>query len=99
MVVIYANNETGVENVINTEKLKLYPNPGNGSFSVEFDFALKSNALAKIIDLKGRTVYETNINNLNASKLDFNVSNLKSGNYYFVLTNGQERFVKTLIIY
>ena len=78
--------------------IKLFPNPGDGRFNLQLDDRFVGEILVKIINLEGKCVYEEHIRKLNVKNIVFDLQNLRSGNYFFVLNANQNRFVKTLII-
>jgi len=57
--------------------VSMYPNPNKGLFSIE---SVQSMESIKIIDIKGRLVYE--VTDLNETKMEIDISNEKSGIYY-----------------
>jgi hypothetical protein len=97
-ITIEADIAQAIDEADYSGSIKLYPNPGNGLFSIEFGQQLGGNFLLKVISTEGKCVFEKYINQTTNNKLDFDLQKLNPGNYFLVLNNEQRRFVKTLII-
>jgi hypothetical protein len=69
-----------------TNTIKVYPNPNNGTLSIERE--TEEDAKIRISDLTGKTVYETNINGAGLNNID--LSMLQDGIYMLMV--GAERF-------
>lgn len=73
---------------------KLFPNPSAGIFSVSSDLPI-GNAVLKISDPLGRTVYESTINKESRS---IDLSECASGIYFVVITCENKKWVKKILI-
>lgn len=84
----------------NLEKsnILLYPNPTKGIFKIETNNFLASGSenMFTIYDTIGKKVFEK-LNSSN-SILEYNISNLQNGVYYWVLTSGQNTTKGKLIL-
>ncbi len=80
-------------------QLKLFPNPTNGKLYLMMENAPQENAVIEIFDMKGRRVWNKNIQlESGAQKLELDVNSLAQG-YYILRLNGvqltyTERFIK-----
>ena len=75
-----------VSEVISNERFSIYPNPSNGSFTIEFTNEVNRNL--RVYDIHGRVVHqEVLINNSN----QINLSSLRKGIYIIDLDEGKER--------
>lgn len=88
----------GIHENENDSNFKLYPNPSNGEFKIEFKNKDKSDALLEIVDITGSLVYTQNLqltNGMSNFKLD-----ISNGVYFVHITNTQnhETIVKKLVI-
>ena len=78
--------------------INLYPNPTNGVFEIDLFMNLLSEVNnITITSLKGEIVY-TGLLTKGESNRQFNVSNLKSGNYVLIITSGHTIYTKKFII-
>ncbi len=76
-----------IENQLKSESLiKIFPNPGNGIFSVKTD--LKT-ATFEITDVLGKQIYSAQIN---AGITEINISKQQKGIYYYKVKNGNRSF-------
>lgn len=76
--------------------VKLYPNPANGSFSVQFNSNEFSTAQLQIVDINGRIV--KTLNNVQSNN-PIDISNLRNGIYLINISNGQKfSEVKKLVV-
>jgi len=65
---------------------KLFPNPNNGSFTIAYDLKKNNEAVMVIVDVTGKEVYQSSIDNLENIK-QININNLQSGIYFVQLRN------------
>ena len=90
--VIYINNVTGVDQLINNKLLRsVYPNPSNGSFTIEINSEKQQLVQLELTNMIGQVVkrFPTEINSgLNLIQVQNN--KLKSGTYLLnVITDGK----------
>lgn len=81
-----------------SEYFKLYPNPNNGRFTVDFSTLVESGSfILSVVDLIGNTVYREEISSEEVSK-QFDLSHLNSGIYVLMIAAGQilltQKFIK-----
>jgi hypothetical protein len=86
---------TGIDDVSNVSGIEISPNPNSGSFTLSFQND-GSPARVKIINLTGKTVFETTSGNQN--QIFVNVHNLENGIYFIEVENGNSRKIEKLII-
>ncbi|MDD3875359.1 MAG: T9SS type A sorting domain-containing protein [Bacteroidales bacterium] len=75
--------------------LKVYPNPTDGSLTVEFNDDIELNFSLKVFDLFGKEVFDSELNQ-RITHLDF--KNLSNGMYYLVLANKQYKIIEKFVI-
>ena len=88
------NLPTGIEEIKNSSfNVNIYPNPSNGSFTIETDNKINVREI-RITDLLGRIVFQTYP--LNQSK--FNIDNLQGGTYIVTVFDKGNRMTTRKII-
>lgn len=85
---IYSNCQQG------NRKLTIYPNPFNNQISITN--LSETVELIKIMDIYGKIVLEKT--QINESKLELDLSNLKSGIYYLIMVSDKIEIEKTIKI-
>jgi hypothetical protein len=86
------------ENPIQGHRVKLYPNPGNGQFAVEYELSSEYNsATLSMFDMKGREVLQKRVGP-SMSYILVNTSNLKAGQYEVVLRTDDGSFISASYI-
>lgn len=82
----------GLANVDGTDALSVYPNPNNGSFTIELVNGSSKNI--QVTDVTGRVVSSTVTSD---DKAEINISNLASGVYYVkVQSNNKSEVIKVV---
>lgn len=79
-------------------RVKLFPNPSGGYFSLEGDFP-ESEAILEISDLAGRVVHRDAIKLHKAQSKTLDLSFLESGSYQLILFTDGEQFYSRFIIF
>ena len=80
------------------QPILLYPNPTKGIFQIKINAFLDANSdyMFALFDTVGKKVFEKQ--HISNSTLDFNISNLQNGVYYWVLTSNQNTNKGKLIL-
>lgn len=78
--------------------LSLFPNPADGVLSIMLTGVDSQNVIIEVLDMRGRQVMASMMNDLKAGRLDLNVASLESG-LYMIRATGEgiqltERWVK-----
>ncbi len=76
---ITISQATSINNIEKDDNIKLYPNPNNGEFSIEFDGKMKYTEF-EIINSIGAIIYRSNIQK-NETIINANIRNFGSGMY------------------
>ncbi len=86
-VYIGQSASVGINNsIINNQQISLYPNPNNGNFTIQLKNTADKNGTITIVDMLGRTVYETlyklsgNDNTISISEM-----HLQAGTYNIII--------------
>ena len=77
--------EGGSSNNSVNDVIKLYPNPNNGTMTVEY--SVSNNAVLEITDINGKSVCKYNLP-ASATSLDINNDKLENGVYFYHITDG-----------
>ncbi len=97
---------TRIDNIILSTKnatnkegsLSVYPNPSSGNFIINFEAKGIFPLNVKIIDLKGSTVFEKNVNHAEKSNIIVDANNLPNGVYLINMNSEKENWVQKLMI-
>jgi Secretion system C-terminal sorting domain len=85
---IILQNPTGINEIGNSETLRIYPNPTDKNAILEFDNSKNENCTLTIYDTHGRLVQT--ITNITTGKVEIERKQLPTGLYFLQLqTNGQ----------
>lgn len=99
-IVVKVLQYQSLEDDISKLGIKVYPNPNNGSFIIEFQNEVNEEVEVIVFDLNGKTIYQNNYNPSGNSKQEIVLGNGKKGIYYLRVSqsNGQTSNRK-LIVY
>jgi hypothetical protein len=78
--------------------VKVYPNPSNGSFTVEIPQTGNA-ATITVTDMVGRIIQTKTIEGTIAQQVNFNLSNIPSGNYILKINSGDLTFRDKIVIW
>ena len=77
-------------------QIKVYPNPTDGKFTFEIgDIYTGEVGEAKIINVLGETIYQTQVRNF---KSEIDLSNVQSGMYFLQVLYGKQIYNKQIVI-
>lgn len=76
----------------------LYPNPNNGTFTVQFDSQSSNDVKIVVFDLRGREVFSKSYNNSGLFNETLNLSQVQSGVYLVNIEDGPRKEVKKIIV-
>ena len=82
-----ANMMVPVEAMIPEGKDRTYPNPVQNRVIVETDLRLITEKDVRIIDLQGREMKPASVRKISATRMELDLSNLTSGQYYIRMSN------------
>jgi hypothetical protein len=79
--------------------LKIFPNPTNGNFAIEFTNTINENIIAYVKDITGRTVVMKEINSVNGvNTINITLPEVHTGMYYLELHTNQDILRSKLMI-
>jgi type IX secretion system substrate protein/NHL repeat-containing protein len=79
------------------QDVKLYPNPSNGSFTVEIPQTSTKTTIT-VTDMMSRVIEAKIVDGLNATKIDLTLKNTPAGNYIIQITAGDFTYRDKLVI-
>lgn len=87
----------GVNEIENSPlQLNLKPNPNNGKFSVNIDNTLQGTSKLSVVDVMGKLVYSTELENNQPKEIDLNA--VEQGVYFINISNNNKAKTHKLII-
>ncbi len=86
---MWQDDETSSVSIAGGVQAKIYPNPNNGDFTLAYDLKNNSQATVQIVDVTGKLVFTTDIDNIN-NILQINTSQLQSGIYFIQLVKAKQ---------
>jgi len=85
--------------VLNSEDLKLYPNPNSGTFRFIYNSDIKENLRIRVLNSNGLEVFKNNYRNIPLSpEQEIRLGKINPGFYIFELTTGKQVLRKTFLI-
>jgi hypothetical protein len=84
----------GIEDMQNANECIIYPNPGNGHFSLKSNYKIKA---VEIYNVSGRKI--KTLNSINEDRIEaINISEMPNGIYFIRLFDGGKYYTEKLII-
>lgn len=100
-LVTYSNSPLSTSNKglsTKNQKFKIFPNPNNGDFNIEFNTEL-SNVSIDVVDMLGSVVYQEEISSLNADQTkQIKLSELAKGIYTIRVNTDQQSYIQKIIV-
>ena len=83
----------------NDERLKIYPNPNNGFFNIDFEMKNAGKIRIRILNMVGEEVFEEmKVFSADEHHLEFNLSDYSTGLYMVEFTQDDKVAVKKIVI-
>lgn len=76
----------------------VYPNPNNGSFTVEFNSESQNNVNIMVHDIRGRVVYNNTFANSGLYSGNINLNNAEQGIYLVTVQDGSRKETKKIVV-
>ena len=80
------------------ENFALYPNPNNGSFTVQFNSTSNSKIDIAVHDIRGRKILDKEYSNTGMFSQNLQLDNAEAGIYLVSITDGAKKVVKRIVI-
>ena len=89
---------TGLENELQLGDLRAFPNPSNGLYRLQFELPARGDLNVDVHDAKGERVYQERIIGFKGRyERMLDLSDLATGNYYLVITQGGKSAAQKLV--
>lgn len=76
----------------------LFPNPGNGNFTVQFTSDSSNPINIKVHDMRGRTIFENKYENSGLFSQNVQLNQVQSGVYLVSVQDGDKKVVKRIVV-
>lgn len=87
---------TGIEEIASEQKIQLFPNPSHGTFTINFMDDAPENAILRISDQLGQTVYEKKLTGNKSHQI--NAGKIADGIYFIRIQSKGKAYLMKLII-
>lgn len=99
-VTIFVESVVGIEDATADEHIRVYPNPANDVLNIALHLQEIQDLNINIFNTVGQVMYQENRLSLSGTYAQqFDISAYQSGLYYVVITAGQERITKKVMVY
>lgn len=92
--------QTAVLNTPNfgLKDFKIYPNPNNGTFNIQFDSDSSNEIKVGVHDMRGRQIFEKSYQNSGLFSQSLELNNTQAGIYLVTVQDGDKKEVKKIVI-
>ncbi len=80
------------------DNFTLYPNPNNGSFTIQFNSNSGSEIKVNVHDVRGREIFAKSYNNNGLFNESLELNNVQSGIYLVTVQDGSKKEVKKIVV-
>lgn len=87
----------GVEDNLSSS-FKVFPNPSNGSFTIQSDRLNSDKVNVQVYDIQGRVIFDNSFNGNGKLNENIKLNNAQAGVYLLSVTNGDTREVKRIVV-
>ncbi len=77
---------------------RLFPNPNNGSFTIQFESQTTNEIAIAIHDVRGRSILEKRFNNPGLFSQNISLSPIQKGIYLVTIKDGDRKLVKKIVV-
>jgi len=77
---------------------KIYPNPNNGTFNIQFNSDSSNEIKVGVHDIRGREIFNQSYQNTGVFSQSLQLSNAQSGIYLVTVQDGDKKEVKKIVI-
>lgn len=89
----------GIDEEFNSDAVNIYPNPSNGNFNLYLNSKTNDNYSVNVIDISGRLIQKFAFNcQIGSNYMTFSLDDVESGSYNVVISNGEQRITKRLMV-
>lgn len=80
------------------ENFKLYPNPNDSHFTIEFSSDSSNKIGVLVHDVSGRVIFDRNYSNSGLFSQEINLDNAQAGIYLVTITDGSKKMVRRVVV-
>ncbi|MEN3323614.1 M12 family metallo-peptidase [Mariniflexile soesokkakense] len=80
------------------DNFKVFPNPNNGRFVIQLNGSLERAINVAVFDIRGRNIYKNVFPNVGDFKQELQLSNVQSGMYILIVSDGLRKSTKKIVI-
>ncbi len=80
------------------DNFSLYPNPNNGSFTIQFNSNSGNEIKVNVHDIRGREIFNKSFDNNGLFNENLQLSNVQSGIYLVTVQDGARKEVKKIVV-
>ena len=95
---ICAMTATAGVNEFGLQDFRIYPNPNNGSFTVEFNSDSSNDVQILVHDMRGRQIMNKSYENSGLFSGNVNLNNVETGVYLVTVQDGNRKEVKRIVV-
>jgi PKD repeat protein len=89
---------TGIEELINTDQIQVYPNPSKGNVTIKLNSSIAVKTNIQILDISGRVILNKPIQLSQKPVNIIDENRLIPGTYFVNITAGNKKWIKKLVI-
>lgn len=78
--------------------LKLFPNPNDGNFQIEYAQIVEDGIHFSIFNMEGRIVLSNTFSNAKQINKQINLTNFNNGVYYVVITSNEKTILQKIVV-
>ncbi|MCK5168882.1 MAG: T9SS type A sorting domain-containing protein, partial [Bacteroidales bacterium] len=87
-----------IDDIIISDKIKLYPNPTSAKLNVEIDFEIDDVYKIEILSISGQILFNKEIKSHGITKEELDLSNYPKGVYFIRIYNSQFNFKEKILL-
>ena len=93
------NTNVGIADLDVSQNMEVFPNPGNGLFTLEFNAPVAEKVTIEVVNLLGQTVYSnTEFFGTGKQSTELDLSELDKGFYFIQVTTGKLKLASQILI-
>nr|NQU93855.1 T9SS type A sorting domain-containing protein [Bacteroidota bacterium] len=96
---VLVKNCTGIDEIDQDKMISVFPNPGNGTFTIQCEKTINENVEVSVVSVIGTKIYHNSFNGISAGNaISFELSDISQGVYYLMLQGENISLTKKIII-
>ena len=94
-IIVFVYPCPGIQEFLNEEDFKIFPNPFNSKLSVSIDRSLENPGIISLCDMNGRVIMEKRTSG--NSEFEFDLSTIPQGVYMLSFQSEEKQFSRMII--